>query len=111
MNPKWASFSRPVDEFFEKQHILDLTREFQKAEHRINYLCRLILFISLHRDVSVRAQELNSRADTPSRREQHFMNIQKGLNLSLRLIPQRDEKQTGNAELITHFQTTNNGNM
>lgn len=58
--------SQSHDQIFQMQRILDLTSEFQKAEHRRNYLCRLILFISQHHDILVRAWVLNSHTGCDS---------------------------------------------
>lgn len=62
---KVCFLSQTHDHNFQKQHIYDLTSEFQKVEHKRNYLCRFMSFISLH-IILVKAQILNRHNDTSS---------------------------------------------
>lgn len=72
---KVCFLSQTHDHNFQKQHIYDLTSEFQKVEHKRNYLCRFMSFISLH-IILVKAQILNRHNDTSSQWEQCVVNIQ-----------------------------------
>lgn len=64
MNLKYASFHDLTIKYFKWNTFLTWQGSFKRLSKERNYLCRLILFISLHLDILVKVWVLNSHTNS-----------------------------------------------